>query len=364
MHRNGARLRRVHAWGVLVPALVVVPALHAQRAPPVDVAVAERAEIIEELPLTGTLTAPRTARLSPEVDGRVAAIAVDAGDRVESGDTLLALDDELAHLELEQADAAVREAEAELADARRRLREARDLIERQSIPQTEVETREAQVQRMVAVVARRKAERAYEKARVERHTLEAPFAGVIARRLTDLGEWVEPGTAVLELVAVDRLRLDLQVPQSYFGRVDRETPVAVRLDALPDRTLEATINEIVPVSDPSARTFLARVGLDNAPGRMTPGMSARATLRIDTGRTSVVVPRDALIRYPDGRVTVWVAGHNSETHTVSEQRVQTGLTFAGRVEIIAGLEAGTPVVVRGNENLREGQQVRVQQRGS
>lgn len=364
MRRNGAGARCVPGPGVWVLALLAAPGVHAQQGPPVGVAVAERAGIIEELPLTGTLTSPRTARLSPEVAGRVAAIQVDAGDRVDSGETLLALDDELARLELDQAQAALREAEAELADARRRLREARDLIERQSIPQTEVETREAQVQRMIAVVARRKAERAYRKAQVERHTLEAPFAGVIARRLTDLGEWVEPGTAVLDLVAVDRLRLDLQVPQAYFGRVGRGTPVAVRLDALPDRTLEASIGEIVPVSDPSARTFLARVRLDNAAGSMTPGMSARATLRIDTGRTSVVVPRDALIRYPDGRVTVWVARHNSDTHTVSEQRVQTGLTFAGQVEIVAGLEAGTPVVVRGNENLREGQQVRVRERDS
>jgi len=339
--------------------LLLAPVLHGQEPPPVEVAAAERAEIREELSLTGTLTAPRSARLSPDVEGRVAAIAVEAGERVARGDTLLTLDEELARLELEQAEAALREAETELADARRRLREARDLAARQSIPETEVAAREAAVQRVTAVVQRRRAERAYQKARVERHTLKAPFAGVVARRLTDLGEWVEPGTPVLELVAVDRLRLDLQVPQSYFGRVQGGTPVAVRLDALPGTTLEAGIGEIVPVSDPSARTFLARVRLDNAAGGLTPGMSARATLRIDTGRTSVVVPRDALIRYPDGRVTVWVARHHSEDYSVREQRVQTGLTFAGRVEIVEGLEAGTPVVVRGNESLQEGQRVRI-----
>jgi membrane fusion protein (multidrug efflux system) len=362
MDLGGARRRWVPGVGIL--ALLAAPVVPAQQSPPVDIAVAKQAQIVEEVPLTATLTAPRTARLSPEVAGRVAAIAVEAGDRVHSGDTLLALDDELARLELEQAQAALREAEAELADARRRLREARDLLARQSMPETEAETRAAQVRRMMAVVERRKAERAYERAQVERHTLEAPFDGVIGRRLTDLGEWIEPGTAVLELVAVDRLWLDLQVPQSYFGRVDRTTAVAVRLDALPEQILKERISDIVPVSDPRARTFLARVRLDNAAGRMTPGMSARATLRIHTGRTSVVVPRDALIRYPDGRITVWVARHHSDTHTVSEQRVQTGVTFAGQVEIIGGLEAGTPVVVGGNETLREGQQVHVRERGS
>ncbi|MDH3672996.1 MAG: efflux RND transporter periplasmic adaptor subunit [Gammaproteobacteria bacterium] len=356
--------RCVHGLGLLVWVLLAPPALHAQQVPPVAVALAERAEIVEELSLTGTLTSPRSARLSPEVEGRVAKVSVDAGDRVKGGAILLTLDDELARLELEQAQAALRETEAELADARRRLREARNLVARQSIPETEMETREAQVRRLVAAAERRKAEQAYQSARIERHTLEAPFAGVIGRRLTELGEWVVPGTAVLELVAVDRLRLDLQVPQSYFGRLDRKTPVVVHLDALLGRSVEAPVSKIVPVSNPSARTFLARVRLDNATGRMTPGMSARATLRIDTGRTNVVVPRDALIRYPDGRIMVWIARRNSERHTVSEQRVRTGLTFAEQVEIVAGLEAGTAVVVRGNETLREGQQVRIQEPGS
>ncbi len=63
-------------------------------------------------------------------------------------------------------------------------------------------------------------------------------------------------------------------------------------------------------------------------------------------------------------MTVWIPRQNSDSYTVTQQRVRTGLTFAGLVEIVAGLDAGTPVVVRGNEALREGQQVRVQQSGS
>jgi membrane fusion protein (multidrug efflux system) len=332
----------------------------AQELPPVGIAQAERTEIVEQLVLTGTLTSPRTARLSPEVEGRVAAIAVDAGDEVAAGEALLALDDEIAQLELAQARAGLREAVAELDDARRRLAEAQNLAERAGIADTEVRTREAEVRTDTAVVDRRKAELGYRAALVERYSLEAPFTGVIARRLTDLGEWVGPGTPVLELVAVDRLRLDLQVPQAYFGRVNRQTRVSLHLDARPNERLQAKITEIVPVSDPRARTFLARAALENRDLRMTPGMSARATLQIDTGQQGVVVPRDALIRYPDGRVTVWVAnGNDTVTRTVSERQIRTGLSFGGHIEVVAGLEASTPVVVKGNETLFEGQEVRI-----
>lgn len=340
--------------------LMVAFALPAQEPPPVIITKAERAEIVEELSLSGTLTSPRTARLSPEVDGRVAAITVDAGHRVGAGETLLKLDDEIARLELTQAQAVLRQAAAELDDARRRLSEARDLAERASIADTEVRAREAELQTDSAVVDRRRAEVAYQAALVERYSVEAPFAGVIARRHTDLGEWVGPGTNVLEIVAIDRLRVDLQVPQRYFGRVTLGTPVFLRLDAWRDQPVTAEITDIVPVSDPQTRTFLARVGLDNPEGRMTPGMSVRATLRIGTGRRGVVVPRDALIRYPDGRTTVWVADGRGATRTVTERRVRTGLDFSGRIELLAGLTAGTSVVVQGNEALLEGQEVRVE----
>jgi membrane fusion protein (multidrug efflux system) len=347
----------------LVLVLATASALHAQERPRVGVVAAERAEMVEELSLTGTITSPRRARLSPEVEGRVSAIAVDAGDRVTAGQTLLMLDDEIARLELAQARAAKEEAVAELGDARRRLREVRDLARRKSIADSQVHSVEAEVRRDSAVVERREAERSHQAALLKRHILKAPFDGVIAQRLTDLGEWVEPGTRVLELVAVDRLRFDFQVPQSYFGRIGPHTTVSLRLDALPRKLREAQITEIVPVSDPSARTFLARVGLDNAEGRMTPGMSGRATLRIGTGEKGVVVPRDALIRYPDGRITIWVASANGRSIQVNERRVQTGLAFGGRVQIVGGLDAGTQVVVRGNETLQEGQEVSIESDG-
>ena len=326
---------------------------------PVELSQARRAPLVEELDLTGSLTAPRTARLAPAVSGRIQRIDVDAGDRVSAGDVLVVLDDELARLELAQARAAEREADTQLADARRRLEEARRLASRQSFAETEVRSREAEAARAEAVLERLRAVSAYDEALVDRHTLTAPFDGVVARRDADLGEWVGPDDRVLDLVAVDRLRLDLQVPQRYFGRIDPQISMSVQVDALPEERFEAAISEVVPVSDPSARTFLVRARLDNRDGRMTPGMSAQATLRIGTGREGVVVPRDALIRYPDGRTVVWVAAGEGERRRVEERRVATGLTTAREVEIRDGLAAGAEVVVRGNESLRQDQEVRV-----
>ncbi|NIP73877.1 MAG: efflux RND transporter periplasmic adaptor subunit, partial [Gammaproteobacteria bacterium] len=210
-----------------------------------------------------------------------------------------------------------------------------------------------------AALERLKARAERQAERVARHELAAPFAGVVSRKLTAPGEWVAPGTAVAELVAMEGLRLDFQAPQAYYPRIDTETPVRVSLETIADSPLPARVTATIPVSDPQARTFTVRVHLARDDVPITPGMSANAVLRLATGREGVVVPRDALIRYPDGRVTVWVAREADGETMVSERQVTTGLTFAGRVEVRSGLEAGARVVTRGNEALTEGQPVRV-----
>ncbi len=104
-------------------------------------------------------------------------------------------------------------------------------------------------------------------------------------------------------------------------------------------------------------TLLA--GGDGAPPGITPGMSVRAKLDIDTGRSGVAVSRDAILRFPDGRVTVWVVDKGKELPVVREQAVRTGFEFAGLVEVTSGLAAGDLVVVRGNETLKDGQTVSI-----
>ena len=337
------------------------PAAAQRDAPPVVVAITDRQEVIESVPVTGTVTSPRVARLSPEVAGRVDEVLVEAGDHVEAGAPLLRLDRTLAELALEAARAGTEQARAELADARRRLDDAERLARARGIAETEVRARQTEVRSSSAGLQLRQAEQQSAAERLSRHELRAPFAGVISRKLSEAGEWVSPGDAVLELMADQGLRVDFRVPQGYFPRIRPETPVEVRLDALPDRSIPGRIGEIVPVSDPSARTFLVRVYPEADELPLTPGMSASGSLRLRTGERRVVVSRDALLRHPDGRLTVWVVQGEGAEPTVAERQVRTGLAFDGLVAVTEGLEPGMRVVVEGNEALQQGQQVAVRE---
>ena len=94
-------------------------------------------------------------------------------------------------------------------------------------------------------------------------------------------------------------------------------------------------------------------------------MAVQATLRVSTGEQGLTVSRDAINRYPDGRVTVWLAEPADENlYEVREKRVELGAGFNNRLEILKGLEGDEQVVIRGNESLQEGAKVRLAERES
>ncbi|PUB81747.1 MAG: efflux RND transporter periplasmic adaptor subunit [gamma proteobacterium symbiont of Ctena orbiculata] len=328
-----------------------------QSGPMVLVDSAEEVALIEEVPITGSVISARIAKLSTEVSGIVERISIEIGDQVRTGDEILQLNSELDRLSLAAARAATESAIQELEDAKRRLNDAKVLAKRHSVSVNEIESLAAEVRIDSAGVKRFQAEQQRQAAQLKRHKLIAPFAGVISRRLVEQGEWIQPGDTVVELIATEGLRIDFRVPQSVYAKLDKTTKILISLDALPGRTFDGVIETIIPVTDPGTRTFLVRATLDDHQAKLAPGMSASAVLRLNTGTRGVVIHRDALIRYPDGRVTVWAVNQKGESATVSEQQVQTGLSFNGMVTITSGLAADTTVVVQGNEALRDGQNV-------
>jgi RND family efflux transporter MFP subunit len=324
-----------------------------ERAVPVAVETVQERAIDRVLDLTGTVTAMRSARLSAATSGLVAALQVDTGSRVKAGQLLLELDPELAQLQLDSAEAQVEQAETVLRDAQRRLAEARTLVPQRSIAESVVRDIEAEVAGDEAALHQAQAEAGYRRGILKRHQLRAPFDGVVSAKLTELGEWIDPGQPVLELVALDDVRLDFPVSEDYLADIRPDTPLTFSLSAEPDRLFKGSVYTVVPITDPGARTFLLRVLAQNPDQRLLPGMSVRARLHLATGRSGLVVPRDAILRFPDGRVVVWTV----DAGVARENLVTPGLAFDSLVEIREGLQAGATVVVEGNEALQNGQPV-------
>jgi len=122
---------------------------------------------------------------------------------------------------------------------------------------------------------------------------------------------------------------------------------------------EARVETIVPVSDPGARSFLLRTRPVAPDPCLIPGMAVQGEMQLDSGKRGLVIPRDAILRYPDGRIMVWVVDSRDTRTVVAERRITTGLNFDGVVEVLTGLAAGERVVVKGNEALEMDQPVNI-----
>lgn len=342
------------------------PPLHiqAQSRPGVELDRVEIADIISEVSLNGTVNALRTSRLSTAVAGLVEEIRVETGNNVVTGDLLVGLDNEQAELDLASARAETAEARSRLEEAQRRLTEARSVGAGRNIAATEISARESEVAATEAALARLRAEEKRHQVVLDRHRIEAPFDGVVSNRISDLGEWVNPGDELLTLVDTTNLRLDFRVPQNYYQRISDDSELFVTMNEMGLERVTATIESLVPVNDPQARTFLMRATAPEKPN-LLPGMAVQATLRVSTGKQGLTVSRDAINRYPDGRITVWIAEPTDNgLYEVREKRVEVGSSFSNRMEILSGLEGDEQVVIRGNESLEDGARVKLAAQGS
>ncbi|MDP4535684.1 efflux RND transporter periplasmic adaptor subunit [Alkalimonas collagenimarina] len=343
------------SWYLALFAMAVVGVAKADNAV-VDVAMPQSKDLQQELRLTGTLNALQRSDLSARTEGLVAAVMVDAGDHVEAGQVLLQLDTALANHQLSQLQAMVTLMDAELIEAKRLFREAEKLTAQNLFPESELAIRSADLDKAQATLEQAVASMLQQKELVQRHTLIAPFSGVIARKQAEVGEWVNRGTTVLQLVALHPLRLDVQVPQEHFQAITSATRVRVRSDQAADSEVAGEIQAKVPVMDSANRSFLLRIQLPVEYPFLLPGASATAIIELPvTDRQVKVVSRDAILRHPDGSYSLF----SVKDEVAYRRLVSLGRSNSQGVEVLSGLPDGEAVVVRGNELLRDGQSVQL-----
>ncbi len=338
-------------------------AVAAETGTPVSATLVKRQIIRQQLPLTGNISTQRFSNLSPQVDARVKQVLVEAGDFVEKGDILIRLDDVMARYEVQRSEAALEEAKAQLQESVRKRDELGRLIKNQYLAKSSYDTAVSEVHVKNAVVKRLQTVYESNKELAERHVLKAPYAGVIGKKRVEAGQWVKVGDTVLELVDIEHLRLEVQVPQRYFLQLQMNSPVTIYPDVLLEQPIKAVVSRKIPVADPAAHTFPVFIAMHNRDRRYTPGMSAKAVFELD-GRQAqqpvLLVPRDAVIKQINQPDSVWVLKTEEGQLRAYPVNIETGRADDDNVEVLSGdLRQGDQVVTRGNETLKPRQLVRV-----
>ena len=127
-------------------------------------------------------------------------------------------------------------------------------------------------------------------------TIRAPFDGVITAKHTEIGSWLAVGDGVFDLDTTRRVRVRVDIPETYYGQIVIGSEMSITFDSVPNKAFVGMVTKKIPRASGRSRAFPIKVELDNSDGHLASGMLARVMLETPhTGESSVIVPRDALV---------------------------------------------------------------------
>jgi membrane fusion protein (multidrug efflux system) len=293
--------------------------------------------------------------IAAEVSGRITALLHDEGEAVGAGDIVLEIDPERRSLELDAAAARAARAGASLEKERRETDRVHTLHAKGVASESQLEAADTTLELAKANSAAERAQLGVARRALADASVSAPFDGLLARRHVGVGQFVQPGTPLIELVSLDPIDVVFHLSEIDSGRVRVGQRVEVSVTPFPDRTFHAVVVVVSPTIDPSTRTLRVKAVLPNPDQALRPGLFARADLGVATRSGVLLVPEEAVLQRSDGSV-LFVLGDDDR---VERRVVTTGAWRGGSVEILEGVRAGDEVVTRGHTGLVDGAVVRV-----
>lgn len=243
-------------------------------------AVAGEPEDASVLVETGELVSPVRSELSAKFPGRVGKVFVDEGARVRKGQPLLQLEDDYLKIEVDRAQAALARARAAADEARRDFERKRGLLEKGSVSQALYDRTQATLDQAEAAQAEAEAALALARQKLEDAVLVSPIDGIVAERLTDVGERLGESTVAFVLVQISPLKLRFRLPERFLAQVEKGQTVRARVDPYPGDVFEGKVTVVVRAVDASTRTFVVEAQIDNRDERLKPGLFARVELEL------------------------------------------------------------------------------------
>jgi len=343
------------ALGVLLLA-VVSAAAQGQRASPVRYTEAREQSVRRTIVLPGSVESRVESVVAAEVSALVVELVAREGDTVEKGAPLVRLRTTTFEIRLQAAEAQHKEAEARMKLAERNLERARELFASKVISQQQLDDATYEFTAWQGRVEQLQASITGIKLDIARCTIRAPFAGVVTRERTEVGEWLGEGDPVMEMVSLDELEVRIEVPERYFRLLHVGGRATVSFESLPGLEVAGSISALIPRADPQARTFPVKVRVPNREGRIGVGMLAQVTFAGGESYRATLVPKDAVILRGPQQFVYLLNGDN----TVSMVTVETGTGVGAWIAVEGGIKPGQKVVTRGNERLQPGQLVQGQ----
>ncbi len=273
--------------------------------------------------------------------GRIEWLGPREGDKVRKGELIVRVDARLLKAALDRAEAAFSLSESLLK--RRKELHGRNIINQEELDRSLTEY-------SLAEGALRQARIEYEKSFVK-----APADGLINYVYADEGEFIDRGKPLVHLVNIDRVKININVPELDVSHISKGQDALITIDAFPGKTIRGSFDFIAFKADPATKTFLVRAIIENPDHRIRPGMIARVALIRRVAEDALSVPMFSIVERGGDRL-IFV----EENGVARARTISIGIIEQDRVQITRGLSQGDRLIVAGQSEVEDGTRVLVQ----
>lgn len=309
-----------------------------QAAEPLATAAVQLREVEQTYSIDGVVEATRQSTVSAQISGRVKAIYFDVGDRVSKGQVILRIDEREANQALAGSRAQLSQAEAALQNARLNYERSKQLFEQKFISQAALDKAKSDYEVAKAQAAASEAG-AEQSALAQSYTsVLAPYPGVVAARLVELGEMVTVGKPLMTGFDPSQLRVIASVPQEKLKDIGSHPVVTVEVPSL-ERWIKAASVTVQPSADVRTHSTQVRVDLPANQANLYPGMFVRTHFVVGKEK-KLLIPNSAVVHRSEV-VAVYVVDEKDVPHL---RQVRLGeVNEQNEIEVLAGLNIGERV---------------------
>jgi RND family efflux transporter MFP subunit len=379
---SGRHKKRRSQWWILVLAVItaaiivvagILPRIQARTAlrretaemavPSVVVVQPKRSAPAQEIVLPANVQAFADAPIYARTNGYLKKWYVDIGTRVREGQLLAEIDTPEVNQQLRQSLADLATAQANLNLSKITADRYAGLLKTDSVSKQEsdnaagdFEAKQANLQSSQANVKRLQELQSFQK-------IYAPFSGVITARNTDVGALIDSGsgggvrTELFHIVQPDKLRVYVSVPQVYSQAAKPGLIADLTLSEFPGRPFAGKLVRTANAIDPTSRTLLVEIAVDNPTGQLFTGSYAEVHLKLPTAASAFILPVNTLLFRAEG-LRVATVGADQK---IDLRQITIGHDFGSEVEVVSGLNGSENVVVNPPDSLITGETVRIAQ---
>jgi RND family efflux transporter MFP subunit len=306
---------------------------------PADVATVEMRELQRTLSLSGSLSPVLQSTVRSRVSGEVQKVLVREGDRVGEGQVIALVDTADLKAKVDAQVAALEENKAKASIAQKNRDNNQQLLRQNFISQNALDTTQSVYEAAMAAVKSAEAQLRIAEKAMQDAVIRAPFAGVVSRRMVNVGEKVAIDGPLFTVVDLAKMEIEAPAPAAEIPGVKVGQVAQFKVDGFGERSFDGRIERINPATDPGSRSITLYVSVANRDGILKGGMFAKGQLILDKSAPTPVVPAGAL-REDAGQAFVFTI----EDGKVARRPVSIGMREEGLVEIRSGLEKGVTVV--------------------